>query len=164
MRNLYILFVWLAIMGGCTIKENAKMETGELIIKNDVLLNNLQEYYNKYLLDAQFEYMLTIYVTQDKDISVFVISYDMNLFALEDNPPLMFIKVDNMDVAIRNSLEQFLGQTDEYKQQQLEENLPTQFKMYKEQGEVPPPTTYRNEVWVLKFKGNKFISKEVRAE
>lgn len=108
--------------------------------------------------------MLTLDITQDKDTNTFVISYDMNLFALTDIPPLMYIKVNNIDVAIRSSLGQYLSQREEYKLQQIEENLPTQFKMYKEQEEMPPPTTFRNEVWVLKFKEDKFISKEIKTE
>lgn len=164
MKKLYILFVLLSIIEGCTIKQEAKMETGALIIKNEVILNNLQEYYNKYLSDGQFEYILTLDITQVKDTNTFVISYDMNLFALTDNPPLMYIKINNIDIAIRSNLGQYLSQTEEYKLQQIEKNLPTQFKMYKEQEEMPPPTTFRNEVWVLKFKDGRFISKEIKTE
>jgi hypothetical protein len=96
------------------------------------------------------------------DTSTFIISYDMNLFGLTDNPPVMYIKVHNMDVAIRSNLGQYLSQTEEYKLQQIEENLPTQFKVFKEQEEIPPPITFRNEIWVLKFKEGKFISKEIK--
>ena len=162
MKNLIKLFILFFILGSCTIKENIKMETGELIIKNEVILNNLEEYYNKHLLDAQFEYVLTIDVSQVKDTSTFIISYEMNLFALTSRPPLMYTNVNNMKVAIRSSLEQFFGQSEVFKQLQLKEVLPTQFKMYEIHEETPPPTTFRNEVWVLKFKGGKFISKEIR--
>lgn len=164
MKKLYKLFVLLFIIGSCTVKKDAKMETGALIIKDEIILNNLQEYYDKFLSDVQFEYMLTLDIAQDKDTNTFVISYDMNLFALTYNPPLMYIKVNKMVVAIKSSLGQYLSQTEEYKLKQLEENLPTQFKAYKEQDEIPPPTTFRNEVWVLKFKGDKFISKETKTE
>ncbi len=164
MKNLYILFVLLSIMGGCTIKQDAKIETGVLNIKNEVIINNLQEYYNEYLSDVQFEYMLTLDITQEKDTNTIVISYDMNFFALTDNPSLMYIKVNSMDVAVRSNLGQYLNQTEEYKLEQIKKNLPTQFKMYKEQEEMPPPTTFRNEVWVLKFKDGKFLSKEMKTE
>ncbi len=157
-----MLLVLLPIIGSCTIKEDIKMETGVLIIKNEVILNNLQEYYSKYLSDVQFEYILTLDITQNKDTNTFVISYDMNLFALIDNPPLMYIEVNNVTIALRSNLGQFLSQTEEYNLQQIEKNLPIQFKMYKKQEEMPPPTTFRNNVWILKFKNNELISKEIK--
>jgi len=137
------------------------MEAENFIISNDTLISNVQEYYNKNLSKVEFEYILTIDFSQKEDTNIFVISYDMNLFALVNNPPLMYVKVDNKDIAIRYSLTQFLESSIKYQEQKLEEHLPTQFKMYKEQGEVPPPITFRNEVWVLKFKGNEFVSKDI---
>ncbi len=161
MKKLYILFICLSIIGGCTTKKESKIKTGNFIINNGTLINNLQEYYKKNLAKVPFEYLLTIDITQKEDTNIFVISYDMNLFALINNPPLMYIKVNNIDVAIRNNLVHFIELTTEYQEQQFEKYLPTQFKMYKEQGEIPPPTTFRNEVWVLKFKGNKFVSRKI---
>jgi len=83
------------------------------------------------------------------------------LAALLDNPPLMYVKVDNKDIAVRNKITQFLNWSDRQKGQKLEEYFPIQFKVYKEQGEVPPPTTFRNEIWILQFRGNEFVSREI---
>lgn len=161
MKKLFNIFILFFTLGSCTIKENIEMETGELVIQNEVILSNLQEYFNKHLKDAEFEYVLTMDVSQVKDTSTFIISYDMNLFALTNKPPLMYIKVNNMKVAVRNSLDQFFGQSDIFKQQQLKETLSSQFKMYEMLEEIPPPATYSNELWVLKFKGCNLISKEI---
>ncbi len=162
MKKLYILFICLFVICGCTTKKEAKMKTENFILSNDTLINNIQEYYNKNLSKAQFEYILTIDITQTKDTNIFVIYYDMNLFALMNNPPLMYVKVNDIDVAIRNKLIQVLQPTTEYQEQQLKKHLPAQFKMYKKLEEMPPPTTFGNEVWILKFKGNRFVSKEVK--
>lgn len=159
MKKLYILFTCLFVIGGCIKKAN--MEKENFIINNDILISNLKEYYNKNLSKAQFEYIQTIDITQTEDTIIFTLSYDMNLFALLNNPPLMYVKVNDIDVAIRNSLVHFLELSTEYQEKKMKEFLPTQFKMYKKQKEIPPPTTFRNEIWVLKFKGNKFVSKKI---
>lgn len=160
MKYILILIIILTLYK-CTNKNNSKIEDA-LVIKNEIVLTNLVEYYNKFLSNARFEHILTLDIFLENDTNTFVIYYDMNLFSLINEPPSFFTKVNNFSVAIRSNIGQYFSQKNEYISLQIEENLPMQFKIYRDQNEIPPPITYRNEIWVLKFKGEKLISKEIR--
>lgn len=163
MKYIYILFLLLGIIGGfcSTKKEGKKMDDEYLILQNETLKDNIKQYYNKHLSEAQFEHILTIDFTQDEDTSIFVISYEMNLFALINDPPFMYFEIDNIAVALRNNLGSFFKLSSKYREEKMTEHFPSQFNAYKKSGEIPPPTTFRCDKWILKFKNNDLISKEI---
>lgn len=161
MKKINVLLASFIIILGCVSKKEDDFKEKEFIFHNDKLIKNIDEYYNKYLSKVEFEYILTLDSFLEGETNVFIISYDMNVSALIENPPFIYIKMGNKDIAVRNKIAQFLGEADKLKEQKMKKYFPTQFKVYKEQGEIPVPITYHNEIWVLKFRGNEFISKEI---
>jgi len=159
MGKLLFSLMCIVIIFGCTTKK--EVETEKFVINNDILLENLKEYYNKNLSKEHFEYVLIIDFIQKEDTSVYSISYSMNLSALLNNPPLFYLNILNINVAIRTNLLAFIEPSTEYQEQQLRKCLPTQYNEYMKNSEIPPPITYRKETWILKFKGKEFVSRNI---
>lgn len=157
MKKLTFLILIYLVLGCKTSEKTNKISPENYVIKNDLLLSNIKEYYKKIITKEAGECIMTLDISQKEDTSVFIISYEKNIFNF--GTPLMYLKINNFDVAVNSSVSQFLGVSNEYHRQQLNRNLPTEFFKYKLINEPPPPITYWNEVWILKFKGSILVSK-----
>jgi hypothetical protein len=156
-----ILLIFICLLLGCkTSEKNNAISLENFVIKNEFLLSNIKDYYKKIISKEAGECIMTLDISQKEYTSVFIISYEKNIFNF--NPPLMYLKINNFDIAVTSNISQFLGVSNESHKKLLNKNLPTEFLKYKLSNEPPPPITYRNEVWILKFKGNILVSKIIK--
>ncbi len=161
MKKSFIYLLSLTLFVSCANKNTSNVKPNNFVINNKILRDNVIGYYNKYLNGANTEGVITIDFSQNGDTSIFVISHDLSLFGLIKNPPLLYCKMNNIDIAVRSKLTPFIVMEDVDQEKELKEHFPSQFLEYKINGEVPPPATFICEEWILKFIENRFLTKTI---
>lgn len=164
MKNIlfYTLLCFSILVSCTTIEKKADTDSELFIVTNDSILNNIKDYYDRYLFSKNFNNIVTLELLQKGDTNIFYISHEMSLYPLVSNPPIFFCKIDNIDIAVRSGLNIYFECDSIYVKEKLKSIFPTEYSDFERYGDVPIPATFHSEKWILKFIKSKFLNKEIK--
>lgn len=130
------------------------------IVKSEDLRMNVVEYIDKNLKNESMSYVVTINHIEKDDTTILNLTYNINLYSLISKPPVYYFSVDDNVVVVMSGSDKLKPIPSESVDSIMQKCFPDQYKKYIEMG-MAIPSTLSCEEWVLKFKGDSLISKEI---
>ena len=156
-------FILLMLFISCNGQESKNIDM-KFQLNNDVLKKEITKYIkevnSKKSLENQ-EKIFTVRVSIVNDHIKYDIYYCLDIYCIYYNPVQSVTKINNQNVFI--SIENFnsvsLDSLSVLKV--FKKNFKGQVDYYEKFVDYPPPVTARVERWVLTFKGDNFVKKEI---
>ena len=127
-------------------------------INNDSFINNIRDYKKK--LKNEFT-IITLDYSIRSDTNIFELSYNIDMAPILFYPPVHYFYLENTLIIINTELDSFKSISDKQLNKILKAEFPNEYEKYLRNKEIPVMTTFENEVWVIKFKNDKLVSKSV---
>lgn len=133
-------------------------------LNNDVLKKEITKYIEKINSEKSLKDQEKIFIVRasvSKDHIKYDIYHCLDIYCIYYNPVQSVTKIKNHNVFI--SIENFNSVSlDSLSVLKIfKKNFKSQVNYYKEAGDYPPPITARVEQWILTFKGDNFVKKEI---
>ena len=97
--------------------------------------------------------------SEKEDSVLFKISYSLNLFSLDYNPPVYYFETGENIVLIRSEVKGLKSYSGKTLELLMAKCFPSDYKVYKKSGEFPVPITFRCPEWNITCKNSKLIDK-----
>ncbi|MDL2254777.1 hypothetical protein LJB78_00655, partial [Bacteroidales bacterium OttesenSCG-928-J16] len=143
-------------------KDKANVHYPYYSIDNPILKEEILLYHNSVDIPASksLRRMMRVQVGQNFDTTAYFIHFAGTMYSLTYSNTI-FAKIDNLLVAITYKGTHTFSMSEETVREMAKDVFPEEYSYYQKNGDYPIPMTARGIVWILRFKGDEFIDKEI---
>lgn len=161
--TILLLFFTIILVNG----QESKIASHTLLLTNELLKKEIMNYNSEVKIPSVEEKVPYLTINRlGEDTTEYIIDYMCTSMALVYNPVAFFFDLNGKYVPVVLSGMMFkdcffFEFKEEIVIEYMKTYFPREYKYYKENGDIPPPVTARDVIWILTFKGKKFIKKEI---
>lgn len=163
MKRTIIIYLIALCFSSCNFKKDKPnvhypyYSIDNLILKEEILL-----YHNSVDIPSSesFRRMMQVQVYQNIDTIIYHIYFAGNMSRLMKSNTI-FARIDGLLIAITYMGTHTFSMPEEDVREITKDVFPNEYLYYQKNEDYPMPMTAREILWILRFKGDEFIDKEI---